>query len=136
MVCLLQCCFKPTESVRTTDYLGRGAQDSHFDFHTAPELWWYVFFSVALSPQSSYDFHTAPELRGEDILKSETLRMEPTTLGVPGVIRSRTSHPGPLSTRANKIKTRATLTHKHFDPSLAIPSSRTSFSSQTHKQLI
>ena len=32
---LLKCCFTSTETV---DLLGRGAQDVHLDFHTAPEL--------------------------------------------------------------------------------------------------
>ena len=52
-------------------YWGRGAQDSHLDFHTAPEL---HLFSVALRSQRPYgvlwmggpgrhlDFHTAPGL--------------------------------------------------------------------------
>ena len=52
------------------DYLGRGAQDVHLDFHTAPELCAELVrvFSVALRPQRSYgllrtstsSFHTAP----------------------------------------------------------------------------
>ena len=32
-----QCCFTSTETVRTVR--GRGAQDGHLHFHTAPELW-------------------------------------------------------------------------------------------------
>ena len=32
---LLKCCFTSTETV---DLLGTGAQDSHLDFHTAPEV--------------------------------------------------------------------------------------------------
>ena len=31
-----QCCFTSTETIRT--YQGRGTQDGHLDFHTAPEL--------------------------------------------------------------------------------------------------
>ena len=37
---LLKCCFTSTETV---GLLGTGAQDSHLDFHTAPEAllsWW------------------------------------------------------------------------------------------------
>ena len=33
---LAECCFTSTETV---GLLGTGAQDSHLDFHTAPELW-------------------------------------------------------------------------------------------------
>ena len=33
---LVECCFTSTETV---GLLGTGAQDGHFDFHTAPELW-------------------------------------------------------------------------------------------------
>ena len=33
---LLKCCFMSTE---TGGLLGTGAQDVHFDFHTAPDLW-------------------------------------------------------------------------------------------------
>ena len=32
---LVECCFTATEA---TGLLGTGAQDSHLDFHTAPEL--------------------------------------------------------------------------------------------------
>ena len=34
----LKCCFTSTETV---GLLGTGAQNSHLDFHTAPELWLY-----------------------------------------------------------------------------------------------
>ena len=33
----VECCFTSTETVRTITY-GRGAQDVHLDFHTAPDL--------------------------------------------------------------------------------------------------
>ena len=39
-------CFTSTETI--TEEQGRGAQDGHLDFHTAPEL--HVFY-VALRPQ-------------------------------------------------------------------------------------
>ena len=35
----VQCCFTFTETVGTTPDWGRGAQDGHLNFHTAPELW-------------------------------------------------------------------------------------------------
>ena len=35
LLLLLKCCFTSTE---TAGLLGTGAQDSHLDFHTAPEL--------------------------------------------------------------------------------------------------
>ena len=35
LMLLLKCCFTSTETV---GLLGTGAQDGHFDFHTAPEL--------------------------------------------------------------------------------------------------
>ena len=35
----LKCCFTSTETV---GLLGMGAQDSHLDFHTAPELWFWA----------------------------------------------------------------------------------------------
>ena len=65
--CSVQCCFPSTETV------GRGAQDGHLHFHTAPEPCVSVKFkfSVALRPQrpsiktfrdGHLDFHTAPEL--------------------------------------------------------------------------
>ena len=35
---------------KRTDYLGRGAQDGHLDFHTSPEL--KFEFNVALRPET------------------------------------------------------------------------------------
>ena len=39
---LVECCFTSTETV---GLLRTGAQDSHHDFHTAPELWQFRFVS-------------------------------------------------------------------------------------------
>ena len=48
LLLLLKCCFTSTETV---GLLGTGAQDVHFDFHTAPELWIPHSWSVPLRPQ-------------------------------------------------------------------------------------
>ena len=57
-----------------TDYLGRGAQDGHLDFHTAPELCTLLRFFKFYDHRDCtdylgrgvrdghLDFHTAPEL--------------------------------------------------------------------------
>ena len=72
---MVQCCFMSTETLRLIrtgnpgrpprllyvhrdrDYQGRGAQDGHLDFHTAPEFWslrelLYVAFYLFLSSSS------------------------------------------------------------------------------------
>ena len=69
---LLKRCFTSTE---TAGLLGTGAQDSHLDFHTAPELWEMVGWlkccftsteTVGLlgtgAQDGHLDFHTVPEL--------------------------------------------------------------------------
>ena len=73
MGCLfVQCCFRSTQTVRTTR--DGETQDVHLDFHSAPQLWQWVAcsFSVALGPLRPYgllgtqdvrlDFHIAPEI--------------------------------------------------------------------------
>ena len=44
--CWLKCCYTSTE---TEGLLGTGAQDSHLNFHTAPELWILNFYFYRLS---------------------------------------------------------------------------------------
>ena len=43
-IILVECCFTSTETVAL---LGTGAQDDHFDFHTAPEFWQVIQKSLA-----------------------------------------------------------------------------------------
>ena len=52
-----------------TDYLGRGAQDGHVDFHTAPELCKFEF-NVALRPQRPYGLFGTVTLTFTQLLSS------------------------------------------------------------------
>ena len=47
---MVECCFTSTETV---GLLGTGAQDGHFDFHTAPELYCEIRSNVGSSSNSS-----------------------------------------------------------------------------------
>ena len=47
----VNCCFMSTETI---DLLGTGAQDGHFDFHTAPELWSAGLCPLSLKLSGSY----------------------------------------------------------------------------------
>ena len=48
-VSMVQCCFTSTRKPQGS--LGRGTQDGHLDFHTAPELFSVLFYLLALCPQ-------------------------------------------------------------------------------------